>query len=94
MKKIVRNLEHRLREKLRNYAPRWAIYLFDLTCTAVVFSLLWVLRDLVLEDRRPFFMCHFSLALLTYAGTSYLFKTFHGVVRFSSVRDLGKLFCA
>ena len=94
MKKIVRNLEHRLREKLGNYAPRWAIYLFDLACTAVMFSLLWVLRDLVLEERQPFFMCHLGLALLTYAGTSYLFKTFHGVLRFSSARDLGKLFCA
>ncbi len=87
-------LENKLREKLRNYAPRWAIYLFDLTCTAVVFSLLWVLRDLILKEQRPFYMYHLGLALLTFAGTSYLFKTFHGVLRFSSARDLGKLLCA
>lgn len=71
--------------------PRWIIFGIDLVIVALAFSSLWLFRDTVASHRGDFFSLKLLLATSIYAFTSLVFRTYRGVVRFSTVHDLRKL---
>lgn len=76
---------------LNNYMPRWIIFVIDLTIVAVAFVILWVFREAIAAGAGEFFWPKFVLILSLYSLSSVTFKSYRGIVRFSSFHDLKKL---
>ena len=78
-------------EIMRNYMPRWTIFLFDEIIVALSFISLWLFRDSIAATPAEHFAFKFILAIIVFSFTSMVFRTYHGVVRFSTMIDLKKL---
>lgn len=76
---------------MRNYMPRWSIFLFDEIIVALSFVSLWLFRDNIAASPGEFFTFKFFLAVTLFSASSMIFRTYHGVVRFSTMVDLKKL---
>ncbi|MHC1779081.1 MAG: polysaccharide biosynthesis protein [Bacteroidales bacterium] len=71
--------------------PRWIIFGIDLLIVALSFTSLWFFRENLASTKGEFFTYKLLLAISLYAITSLIFRTYRGVVRFSTVHDLRKL---
>lgn len=71
--------------------PRWIIFGIDLVIVALSFTSLWYFRETIAAGKGEFFTYKLLLATTLYAITSLIFRTYRGVVRFSTVHDLRKL---
>lgn len=91
MRKLLDRVERFVWKMLRNYMPRWTIFLFDEIIVSVAFISLWLFKDNLSDQRSENFLFKFTLAIVLFTLTSFTFKTHHGVVRFSTMRDLRKL---
>ena len=91
MRKLLDRVERFVWKMLRNYMPRWTIFLFDEIIVSVAFISLWLFKDNLSGQRSENFLFKFTLAMVLFTLTSLTFKTHHGVVRFSTMRDLRKL---
>ncbi|HBZ26113.1 MAG TPA: polysaccharide biosynthesis protein [Rikenellaceae bacterium] len=91
MTKLTDKLRPIFRLFLRSYMPRWIIFGIDLIIVVLAFSSLWLFRDTVASHRGDLFSLKLLLATSIYAFTSLIFRTYRGVVRFSTVHDLRKL---
>jgi len=78
-------------EIMRNYMPRWTIFLFDEIIVALSFISLWLFRDNIAAAPAGHFIYKFLLAIFVFSLASIVFRTYHGVVRFSTMIDLKKL---
>ncbi|EKD32430.1 MAG: hypothetical protein ACD_77C00103G0041 [uncultured bacterium] len=83
--------EHYVWGIMRNYMPRWSIFLFDEIIVALSFVSLWLFRDNIAASPGEFFAFKFFLAVFLFSASSMIFRTYHGVVRFSTMVDLKKL---
>ncbi len=88
LQKIVHFL---LKSRFKNYVPRWVILFFDLVIVISSYSLLWVFRQSVGHNQGGFFMLKLCIITGLYILSSYVYKTYHGVVRFTSLNDLRRL---
>ena len=94
MKGLLNSLRLYLRQILHNYAPRWIIFAIDLAIVAVSFVLLWIFRNTFAPDRGTHFYFKLTLFLSIYSVAAIIFKTYRGVVRYSSVHDLANISAA
>jgi len=88
---IITEGERYLWKIMRNYMPRWTIFLFDEIIVALSFISLWLFRDSIAAAPSEHFAFKFLLAISVFSLTSMAFRTYHGVVRFSTMIDLKKL---
>ncbi len=88
---LITNGERYLWKIMRNYMPRWTIFFFDEIIVALSFISLWLFRDSIAAAPAEHFALKFLLAISIFSLTSILFRTYHGVVRFSTVVDLKKI---
>lgn len=76
---------------LRSYMPRWIIFGIDLVIVAIAFCSLWFFRDNVASQKGVFFSLKLLLVISLYSFSALIFRTYRGVVRFSTIHDLRKL---
>ena len=91
MTKLLKNLKPYLKVFLNNYMPRWIIFTIDLVIVAGAFITLWLIRDSLAASPINHFPVKICLALFVYTITSVTFKTYRGVVRFSSANDINSI---
>ncbi|MDP3435792.1 MAG: nucleoside-diphosphate sugar epimerase/dehydratase [Bacteroidales bacterium] len=91
MTKLTEKLRPILQLFITSYMPRWIIFGIDLMIVALAFSSLWFFRDTVASHKGELFSLKILLAISFYTFTSLVFRTYRGVVRFSTVHDLRKL---
>jgi len=76
---------------MRNFMPRWTIFLFDEFIVVIAFVSLWFFRENIAATPSQHFIFKITLAASIFAITAILFRTYHGVVRFSTMVDLKRL---
>jgi FlaA1/EpsC-like NDP-sugar epimerase len=88
MSKLQQKLRINIKLLLRNYMPRWSILILDTAIVVMCFTAFWLFRGTL----SPHGYTHFFLKILTLTGiyifSSIVFHTHHGVVRFSTWKDL------
>ncbi|NCB20055.1 MAG: hypothetical protein EOM61_10605, partial [Bacteroidia bacterium] len=88
MSKLQKQLRLNIRLLLRNYMPRWSILILDIAIVVMCFTIFWLFRGTLSTHGYS----HFLLKMLTLTGiyifSSIVFHTHHGVVRFSTWKDL------
>ena len=83
--------ERYLWKVMRNFMPRWTIFLFDEFIVVIAFVSLWFFRENIAATPSQHFIFKLMMAGTIFAVTSILFRTYHGVVRFSTMVDLKRL---
>ncbi len=91
MKKLLFYLNELLNSRLKSYVPRWVILFFDLAIAAGAYTLLWVFRESVGHKQSGFFALKIVIVMLLYFASSMIYKTYHGVIRFTSLNDLRRV---
>ncbi|PKP36707.1 MAG: polysaccharide biosynthesis protein [Bacteroidetes bacterium HGW-Bacteroidetes-14] len=76
---------------MRNFMPRWTIFLFDEFIVVIAFVSLWFFRENIAATPSQHFIFKLMMAGTIFAVTAILFRTYHGVVRFSTMVDLKRL---
>lgn len=71
--------------------PRWTIFLFDEFIVVMAFISLWLFRDTIAPEPAQHFTLKLLIVAIIFAATSMFFRTYHGVVRFSTMADLKRL---
>lgn len=71
--------------------PRWTIFLFDEFIVVMAFISLWFFRDTIAAEPAQHFTLKLLIVAIIFAATSMFFRTYHGVVRFSTMADLKRL---
>lgn len=71
--------------------PRWIIFTIDLSIVAIAFVSLWWFREEIASGTGELFYPKFLLALSIYSICAIYYKSYRGVVRFSSFQDIFKL---
>ena len=88
MSKLIQKLRVNIKFLLRNYMPRWSILILDIAIVVMCFTVTWFFRS----SLSPHGFSHFTLKILTISGiyifSSMVFRSHHGVVRFSTWKDL------
>lgn len=75
------------------YAPRWTIFLLDLSCCVISLTLAFLLRfnfDFVEAARYPFAKI-FSITIVVNICLLIAFKAYAGIVRYTTFEDAGRL---
>ena len=94
MKKLLKRVEALAMSKMRTFMPRWAILLIDTFIVATAYILLWLFRNTLSPQHAPFLIFKFGIVVSFFLFSSIIFKTYHGVVRFSTMLDLKRLAAA
>ena len=88
MSKLQQKIRLNIRFLLRNYMPRWSILILDIAIVVMCFTVFWLFRGTLSNNGYS----HFPLKLLTLTGiyifSSIVFRAHHGVIRFSTWKDL------
>src|SRR5690606_26435191 len=79
-------------QKIR-LAPRWMIFLLDLCCGAFAMALAYLLRfNFIIEEVAEFPLLKiFAITLSVNACLIIALKTYAGVIRYTSIEDLGRI---
>ena len=91
MKKLLHHINEFLNSNLRSYVPRWIILFIDLAIAAGAYTILWYFRESAGHNQAGYFGLKLVTIILLYFAASIIFKTYHGVVRFTSLNDLRRL---
>lgn len=76
---------------LRNYLPRWSILMLDTLIVIASFVFLWLFRNTISSNDHNYFFLKLTIITVIYVTNSLIFKTHHGVLRFSTMSDVGKV---
>src|SRR5690606_21406351 len=78
------------------FAPRWSIFLIDIACCILAILLAFLLRYNFYLDGlgRYEFGKILAITVVVNAAVFYNFKTYTGVIRYTSLEDTGKIFLA
>src|SRR5690606_35588019 len=78
------------------FAPRWSIFLIDIACSLVAMLLAFLLRyNFHLEVLAHYeFWKIIAITIVVNAAVFYNFKTYTGVIRYTSLEDSGKMLLA
>ncbi len=68
--------------------PRWSIFAIDLAIVVISFTGLWLFRDSISTTKAVGFLNKMLMAVISYGFTALIFKTHHGVVRYSTFHDI------
>lgn len=76
--------------------PSWTIFLLDLIVLSITYGVSYFLfNSLNIDFSQVFsFQTRFSIILLVFAIYLLLFKTYKGIIRYSTLTDIGKIFNA
>jgi len=91
MKNFLDKSQQYIVKHLRNYLPRWSILTLDTIIVIVSFILLWLFRKSISSYEHNHFFLKLALIVSIYFINSLIFRTHHGVLRFSTMNDLGKV---
>ncbi len=91
MARLYDTVKNFLDATLRNYTPRWIILGFDLFIAASSYLILAFFRNSIGSAPTSFLYLKLFVAVFLYFTASVSFKTYHGVVRFTSLSDLKRL---
>lgn len=86
-----KRLDHFIVSVMGNFMPRWTIFLFDEFIVIIAFVSLWFFRETISAEPTQHFTIKLFVVAIIYATTSMFFRTYHGVVRFSTMADLKRL---
>ena len=86
-----KRLDHFIVSVMGNFMPRWTIFLFDEFIVIIAFVSLWFFRETISAEPAQHFTIKLFVVAIIYATTSMFFRTYHGVVRFSTMADLKRL---
>ncbi len=86
-----KRLDHFIVSVMGNFMPRWTIFLFDEFIVIIAFVSLWFFRETISAEPAQHFIIKLFVVAIIYATTSMFFRTYHGVVRFSTMADLKRL---
>ena len=83
-------------QMVNRYAPKWLIFQIDLGLAAFSFLLAYLLRfNFEIPDRDyAQFIWLVPFYLIACGSSFYIFKTYHGIVRYTSVFDAKRVFLA
>lgn len=78
------------------FAPRWSIFLIDIACSLVAMLLAFLLRyNFHLEVLAHYELWKIiAITIVVNAAVFYNFKTYTGVIRYTSLEDSGKMLLA
>ena len=76
---------------LNNYMPRWIIFVIDLVIVGLAFTIMWMFREAIASGAGQLFVPKFILILSLYGLGAVTFKSYKGIVRFSSFHDFKRL---
>lgn len=76
---------------LNNYMPRWIIFVIDLVIVGLAFIIMWMFREAIASGAGQLFVPKFILILSLYGLGAVAFKSYKGIVRFSSFHDFKRL---
>jgi FlaA1/EpsC-like NDP-sugar epimerase len=86
-----KRFDHFIVSVMGNFMPRWTIFLFDEFIVIIAFVSLWFFRETISAEPAQHFTIKLFVVAIIYATTSMFFRTYHGVVRFSTMADLKRL---
>jgi FlaA1/EpsC-like NDP-sugar epimerase len=77
-----------------NNVPRWIIFIFDLAICIISVNLAYILRFnfSIPEKYYPLLYTNIAIILTIRAISFYLFKTYAGIVRYTSTKDAQRIF--
>ena len=91
MKDKVIEAKYFLKKLLANFLPRWVILFIDLFIVGVAFITLWYFRSTLSNLDFDHFSVKLLMVILIYSITSIIFKTYRGIVRYSTWTDFKKI---
>jgi len=74
--------------------PRWTILILDTIIVVTCFFAMWIFRETLTPHKYDHFFLKITLITGIYIFNSLLFHSHHGVVRFSTWKDLSKVVMA
>ncbi|WRQ33753.1 nucleoside-diphosphate sugar epimerase/dehydratase [Bacteroidales bacterium MB20-C3-3] len=86
-----KRIDHLFLKVMGSFMPRWTIFLFDEFIVVMAFISLWFFRDTIAPEPAQHFTIKLFIVAVIFAATSMFFRTYHGVVRFSTMADLKRL---
>ena len=86
-----KRIDHLFLKVMGSFMPRWTIFLFDEFIVVMAFISLWFFRDTIAAEPAQHFTLKLLIVAIIFAATSMFFRTYHGVVRFSTMADLKRL---
>lgn len=86
-----KRIDHLFLKVMGSFMPRWTIFLFDEFIVVMAFISLWFFRDTIASEPAQHFTLKLLIVAIIFAATSMFFRTYHGVVRFSTMADLKRL---
>lgn len=87
----IKRIDKFLLKIMGNFMPRWTIFLFDEFIVVMAFVSLWFFRETIAAEPAQHFTLKIFIVATIFASTSMFFRTYHGVVRFSTMADLKRL---
>lgn len=95
MKKlIIENLRPYVKVFIRNYMPRWFVFVADLTIVTAVFFSLWLFRDAVAAHKADNMIAKYLITIVSYTTAFAIVKTYRGIIRYTSAHEARTIFRA
>ncbi|MCK9627031.1 MAG: polysaccharide biosynthesis protein [Bacteroidales bacterium] len=88
MNKLLQKLRLNIKLLLRNYMPRWSILILDVAIVVMCFTAFWFFRETLSNNNYTYFLLKIVTITGIYIFSSTIFRAHHGVVRFSTWKDL------
>ncbi|MEA5005244.1 MAG: nucleoside-diphosphate sugar epimerase/dehydratase [Rikenellaceae bacterium] len=88
MRKLLQKLRLNIKLLLRNYMPRWSILILDIGIVVMCFTAFWFFRETLSAHDYTYFLLKIVTITGIYIFSSIVFRAHHGVVRFSTWKDL------
>lgn len=83
--------ERAILKRLHDFMPRWIILLLDVGIVIIGYISLYLFRSTIVNTPIELIEIKFPLLIILYTIAFIFFKTYHGVVRFSTMVDLKRL---
>lgn len=83
--------ERAILKRLHDFMPRWIILLIDVAIVVLGYISLYLFRSTIVDTPIDLIEFKFPLLVILYTIAFIYFKTYHGIVRFSTMVDLKRL---
>lgn len=91
MKNFLEKSKRYIIKRLRNFLPGWSILMLDTLMVIASFVFLWLFRNTISSNDHNYFFLKLAIIVVIYIVNSLIFKTHHGVLRFSTMSDVVKV---
>ena len=83
--------ERAILKRLHDFMPRWIILLIDVAIVVLGYISLYLFRSTIVDTPIDLIELKFPLLVILYTIAFIYLKTYHGIVRFSTMVDLKRL---